>query len=112
MVIEGLGVYQTYFKSALESSTSPPHVFKVSTYKSFEALHLTRCPREQEANQRWLDQLWQSYVTDVAEQREIEPDAVAPNKDHFPRTAAQGRWQCGQLRPTTVWWISSPPATR
>ena len=28
--IEGLGVYQTYFKSALESSTSP-HVFKVGT---------------------------------------------------------------------------------
>jgi protease-4 len=40
-------------------------------------------PESKEANQRWLDQLWQSYVADVAEQREIEPDAVAPNKDHF-----------------------------
>lgn len=85
VVIEGLGVYQTYFKSALEKLNITPHVFKVGTYKSFVEPY-TRdemSPESKEANQRWLDQLWQSYVTDVAEQREIEPDAVAPNKDHF-----------------------------
>ena len=85
VLIEGLGVYQTYFKSALEKLNVTPHVFKVGTYKSFVEPY-TRdemSPESKEANQRWLDQLWQSYVTDVAEQREIEPDAVAPNKDHF-----------------------------
>lgn len=85
VVIEGLGVYQTYFKSALEKLNITPHVFKVGTYKSFVEPY-TRdemSPESKEANQRWLDQLWQSYVTDVAEQREIEPNAVAPNKDHF-----------------------------
>lgn len=85
VVIEGLGVYQTYFKSALEKLNITPHVFKVGTYKSFVEPY-TRdemSPESKVANQRWLDQLWQSYVADVAEQREIEPDAVAPNKDHF-----------------------------
>ncbi|QDO74741.1 signal peptide peptidase SppA [Aeromonas caviae] len=85
VLIEGLGVYQTYFKSALKKLNITPHVFKVGTYKSFVEPY-TRdemSPESKEANQRWLDQLWQSYVTDVAEQREIEPDAVAPNKDHF-----------------------------
>ena len=85
VLIEGLGVYQTYFKSALEKLNITPHVFKVGTYKSFVEPY-TRdemSPESKEANQRWLDQLWQSYVTDVAEQREIEPDAVAPNKDRF-----------------------------
>ncbi|MFQ2623198.1 signal peptide peptidase SppA [Aeromonas caviae] len=85
VLIEGLGVYQTYFKSALEKLNITPHVFKVGTYKSFVEPY-TRdemSPESREANQRWLDQLWQSYVADVAEQREIEPDAVAPNKDHF-----------------------------
>ena len=85
VLIEGLGVYQTYFKSALEKLNITPHVFKVGTYKSC-AEPYTRdemSPESKEANQRWLDQLWQSYVADVAEQREIEPDAVAPNKDHF-----------------------------
>ncbi len=85
VLIEGFGVYQTYFKSALEKLNVTPHVFKVGTYKSFVEPY-TRdemSPESKEANQRWLDQLWQSYVTDVAEQREIEPDAVAPDKDHF-----------------------------
>ena len=85
VLIEGLGVYQTYFKSALEKLNVTPHVFKVGTYKSFVEPY-TRdemSPESKEANQRWLDQLWQSYVADVAEQREIEPDAVAPNKDLF-----------------------------
>ncbi len=85
VLIEGLGVYQTYFKSALEKLNITPHVFKVGTYKSFVEPY-TRdemSPESKEANQRWLDQMWQSYVADVAEQREIEPDAVAPNKDHF-----------------------------
>ena len=85
VLIEGLGVYQTYFKSALEKLNITPHVFKVGTYKSFVEPY-TRdemSPESKEANQRWLDQLWQSYVADVAEQREIEPDAVAPDKDHF-----------------------------
>lgn len=85
VLIEGFGVYQTYFKSALEKLSVTPHVFKVGTYKSFVEPY-TRdemSPESKEANQRWLDQLWQSYVADVAEQREIEPDAVAPDKDHF-----------------------------
>lgn len=85
VVIEGLGVYQTYYKSALEKLNITPHVFKVGTYKSFVEPY-TRdemSPESKEANQRWLDQLWQSYVTDVAEQREIEPDAVAPGKERF-----------------------------
>ena len=85
VLIEGLGVYQTYFKSALEKLNVTPHVFKVGTYKSFVEPY-TRdemSPESKEANQRWLDQLWQSYVADVAEQREIEPDAVAPGKERF-----------------------------
>ncbi|QXC35694.1 signal peptide peptidase SppA [Aeromonas sp. FDAARGOS 1407] len=85
VVIEGLGVYQTYFKSALEKLNITPHVFKVGTYKSFVEPY-TRddmSPESKEANQRWLDQLWQSYVADVANQREIDPEIVAPGKERF-----------------------------
>ncbi|WP_434663710.1 signal peptide peptidase SppA [Aeromonas sp. NJAU223] len=85
VLIEGLGVYQTYFKSALEKLNVTPHVFKVGTYKSFVEPY-TRdemSPESKMANQRWLDQLWLSYVNDVAAEREIEPDAVAPGKDQF-----------------------------
>ncbi|MGL5303521.1 MAG: signal peptide peptidase SppA [Aeromonas sp.] len=85
VVIEGLGVYQTYFKSALDKLNITPHVFKVGTYKSFVEPYTRNdmSPQSRQANQRWLDQLWQSYVTDIAKQRAIKPDAVAPNPTDF-----------------------------
>ncbi|MGE6107087.1 signal peptide peptidase SppA [Aeromonas sobria] len=85
VLLEGLGVYQTYFKSALEKLNVTPHVFKVGTYKSFVEPY-TRddmSAESREANQRWLDQLWQAYVSDVANQREVEPDAISPSKEQF-----------------------------
>ena len=85
VLLEGLGVYQTYFKSALEKLNVTPHVFKVGTYKSFVEPY-TRddmSAESREANQRWLDQLWQAYVSDVASQREVEPDAISPSKEQF-----------------------------
>ncbi|MGY3866057.1 signal peptide peptidase SppA [Aeromonas bivalvium] len=85
VLLEGLGVYQTYFKSALEKLNVTPHVFKVGTYKSFVEPY-TRddmSAESREANQHWLDQLWQAYVSDVASQREVEPDAISPSKEQF-----------------------------
>lgn len=45
VVIEGLGVYQTYYKSALEKLNITPHVFKVApTSLSSNPIPVTRCP--------------------------------------------------------------------
>jgi len=54
VLIEGLGVYQTYFKSALEKLNVTPHVFKVGTYKSFVEPYIRdeMSPESKEANQR------------------------------------------------------------
>ncbi|MDO2947444.1 signal peptide peptidase SppA [Aeromonas simiae] len=85
VLLEGLGVYQLYFKSALEKFNITPHVFKVGTYKSFVEPY-TRddmSPESREANQRWLSQLWDGYVKDVAAQRKVAPDAVSPSKDQM-----------------------------
>lgn len=83
VLLEGFGVYQLYFKSALEKFNITPHVFKVGTYKSFVEPY-TRdgmSPESREANQRWLGQLWSGYVQDVAKEREVEPDAISPSKE-------------------------------
>lgn len=85
VLLEGLGVYQLYFKSALEKFNITPHVFKVGTYKSFVEPY-TRddmSPESREANQRWLSQLWDGYVKDVAVQRKVAPDAVSPSKEQM-----------------------------
>lgn len=85
VLLEGLGVYQLYFKSALEKFNITPHVFKVGTYKSFVEPY-TRddmSPESREANQRWLTQMWDSYVQDVAKQRKVAPDIISPSKEQL-----------------------------
>ena len=94
VMIQGLGLYNFYYKSALEKFNITPHVFRVGTYKSFVEPY-TRddmSPEAREANSRWLNQLWQAYVKDAAEARKIAADAINPNKEQLLQRlkAAQG----------------------
>jgi len=78
-----MGLYTLYFKSALEKFNLTPHVFRVGTYKSFVEPYIRddMSPEAREANQRWLGEVWQQYVTDVSKARHIPANAVAPNKE-------------------------------
>jgi protease-4 len=73
MLLDGYGRYQLYFKSALEKLSISQHVFRVGTYKSAVEPYLRDDMSEaaKEANQLWLNDLWQQYKADVAEQREF-----------------------------------------
>ena len=83
VTIQGMGLYTLYFKSALEKFNLTPHVFRVGTYKSFVEPYIRddMSPEAREANQRWLGEVWQQYVTDVSKARHIPANAVAPNKE-------------------------------
>lgn len=82
VTIQGLGLYNLYFKSALEKFNLTPHVFRVGTYKSFVEPYIRddMSAEAREANQRWISAVWQQYVTDVSKARGIPADAVAPTK--------------------------------
>jgi len=71
MLLDGYGRYQLYFKSALEKLSISQHVFRVGTYKSAVEPYIRDDMSEaaKEANQQWLNDLWQQYKVDVAEQR-------------------------------------------
>ena len=83
--IYGYGRYQLYLKSALEKLMVTPHVFRVGSYKSAVEPFIRddMSPQARADAQRWLDKLWQQYVSDVATQREIKPYKVAPNLEQF-----------------------------
>ncbi|MFO6422962.1 signal peptide peptidase SppA [Motilimonas sp. KMU-193] len=85
IILQGLGVYRLYFKSAIEKLDITPHVFKVGTYKSFVEPYTRDDMSEpsKAANLHWLNQLWDSYVNTVSDQRQIAQDAVAPNIDSY-----------------------------
>tara|TARA_R110000737_G_scaffold121325_2_gene153626 strand:- start:14248 stop:16110 length:1863 start_codon:yes stop_codon:yes gene_type:complete len=71
MLLDGYGRYQLYFKSALEKLSISQHVFRVGTYKSAVEPYIRddMSDAAKEANQLWLNDLWQQYKIDVALQR-------------------------------------------
>lgn len=79
---EGFGLYNLYYKSALDKFNITPHVFRVGTYKSFVEPFTQddMSAKAREANGRWLDQMWHYYVNDVAKARHLAADVVSPDK--------------------------------
>jgi protease-4 len=71
VLLQGYSVNRLYFKDLLDTLLVTPHIFKVGTYKSFvEPFTETKMSQySKEANQHWLDQLWESYIKRVLEQR-------------------------------------------
>jgi protease-4 len=76
MLLEGYGRYNMYFKSALEKLKINQHIFRVGTFKSAVEPFLRDDMSDQakEANELWLNDLWNQYKNDVAEQRGFDID--------------------------------------
>ncbi|AGH81126.1 signal peptide peptidase SppA, 67K type [Psychromonas sp. CNPT3] len=82
--LPGFSVYRLYFKDALDKLLITPHIFKVGTYKSFvepfTQNHMSA--QSKDANERWLGQLWQTYIQTVLSQRKdnkkINAQSISP----------------------------------
>lgn len=76
--LEGFGSYQLYYKSAIEKLNINVHIFRVGEYKSavepFERDNMSDQARE--ANIAWLEDLWQQFINDVSQQRDLSPDFI------------------------------------
>lgn len=83
LLLDGYGRYQLYFKSAMEKLAISQHVFRVGTYKSAIEPYIRddMSDAAKEANQLWLNDLWQQYKTDVAAQRNFPISNFDENVD-------------------------------
>lgn len=83
MLLDGYGRYQLYFKSALDKLAISQHVFRVGTYKSAVEPYIRddMSTAAKEANALWLNDLWQQYKVDVAQQRNFNIDNFDENID-------------------------------
>jgi len=81
MLLDGYGRYQMYFKSALEKLAINQHIFRVGTFKSAVEPFLRddMSAKAKEANELWLNDLWQQYKEDVAKQRGFSTDNFDDN---------------------------------
>jgi protease-4 len=89
--LEGFGSWQLYFRSALDKLGVEAHIFRVGEYKSavepFERDDMS--PAAKSNYSQLLGDLWQIYVTDVAQRRGLEPDAVDNYINRLDRNLAE-----------------------
>jgi len=99
VLLTGFGIYQNYYKSALDKLQVQFHVFRVGSYKSalepFMRNDMSGFDRE--ANSALLDVLWTSYKNDVSGQRGINPASVDEYVNQFPSRLAAFHGDTAQM---------------
>ena len=83
--LTGLGVYPTYFKTALDKLKVNVHIYKVGKFKSAvePLLRDDMSAEAKESNAAWLGGLWQHYTQTIIEQRGISIEAFTLYTDHY-----------------------------
>lgn len=86
LLLQGLGRYRSYYASLLDKLKVDVHVFRVGTYKSAVEPYLLDGPSDaaREADQLWLDDLWDIYLADVSKARGLEPGFITRWIDELP----------------------------
>ena len=85
LMFEGYGSYRLYFQELLEKLKISTHVFKVGAYKSAVEPYTRNDMSEQarEANKMLYDELWQTYINDLAELRDIDTRMLSGDINDF-----------------------------
>ncbi len=78
ILLEGLGRYRTYFKNAFDKYGIDAHLFRVGEYKSFGEPYIRsdQSPEAREADLYWMGDVWQSFISDIANARKLDPNAM------------------------------------
>ena len=88
VMLEGFGRFRTYFKSFLDLIGVNYHIFKVGTFKSAVEPYLYDAMSDQakEANQMWLNVLWDAYKSDVAKARRLTAQDIENYTINYPQS--------------------------
>ena len=85
LILTGFGAYQDYYGDMLEKLKVNVHVYRIGSYKSAVEPY-TRSDMSAEAkkaNQGLVDDLWQSYIHRVAENRDMDPQTLQHYADEY-----------------------------
>ncbi len=90
ILLQGYGRFRTYFSDAIEKLKLDWNIFKVGTYKSavepFERMDMSDADREATVN--LIDQLWGTYLEEVAAARAMSRAEMESYADAFVDTVA------------------------
>ena len=99
VMITGYGMFANYYQGLFEKLDVNVHVFRVGTYKAAVEPY-TRSdmsPAAKEANQQLVDSLWARYVNRVAENRNLERDALVDYVNRYDELLTQAEGDAAQL---------------
>ncbi|SJN59154.1 Protease 4 [Vibrio ruber DSM 16370] len=85
VMLKGYSAYGLYYKTLLDKLDITTHIFRVGTYKSAVEPFMRddMSDAAKASNKRWLQQLWDAYLSDVAANRNITPDKLRLSMDDF-----------------------------
>jgi protease-4 len=83
VLLDGYAYYRTYFRGTLDKLAVDVNVFKVGSHKSApeEWTRSDMSAEEREDARAWVDALWDSYKSDVAGARDLEPALIQAYAD-------------------------------
>lgn len=91
MMFEGFGTYRLYFKELLEKLKISSHVFKVGAYKSAVEPYTRNdmSPEARDANKFLYDELWETYIADLKQLRDIDARILSGDMNDFLAAVAE-----------------------
>lgn len=83
--LHGLATNNLYYKSLLDKLKVNTHIFRVGTYKSAvePMMRDDMSPAARDANNRWLNGMWNSYLETVAKNRHLTPQQMFPGAENI-----------------------------
>lgn len=100
VLLEGIGRYRAYYREALEDKLGVKiHLFRVGEYKSFAEPYIrdNASPEANEADLYWMNDIWQRYLAEVAELRELDAGQLQTQIDTLDVEIAAVQGDLGQL---------------
>lgn len=78
ILFEGFGRWRTYYKDGLDRLEIDMHIFRVGEYKSASEPYFRNepSPEAREADGKWLNDLWSTWIRDVAASRNVKPEDI------------------------------------
>ncbi|GGB48559.1 signal peptide peptidase SppA [Shewanella inventionis] len=103
--LDGLSRYRLYYKAALEKLKITTHVFRVGTFKSAVEPFIRddMSEADKEASKVLLGDIWQSYSSTVASNRQIAPDQLVLSTDAYLEQLEQAEGDSAQMALNMKW---------
>ncbi|MBE5317046.1 MAG: signal peptide peptidase SppA [Xanthomonadales bacterium] len=100
VLLEGIGRYRAYYREALQDKLGVKvHLFRVGEFKSFAEPYIrdNASPEANEADLYWMTDIWQRYLSEVAELRELKPETLQAQIDGLDVEVAAVQGDLAQL---------------